>query len=1240
MRYSTYLGADSSTARDDVYGMTMEPSGLIVATGRTQSAGFPMTKGGPTIFNSAPYLKEGVSNDEPYIVKINPSLNGAASLVYSTFLGGGSASGQWGSFCSSVAVDARGAVYVGGETGPNTPGAPYDSSNLTAPQTFPYTPNAFLQAPQGSTDAMLMQINPSGDYLDYSTYLGGTLNDRTYGLAVDPDGNVVLTGLTFSNNFPLQNPAQTWPGNDTNQNAFVTEFSPLYTPSNLIIDNGATYTVTGNIIYDNEYIGQNSTGTLIQGGFTNTVNNNLELGQNAGASGSYTLSDSGSGSLLSVAGNEYIGYSGTGTFTQSGGTNTVTGILILGANAGSSGTYSLSGGSLTVGDYEAVGYCGTGSFTQSGGTHTVTALYLGTDAGASGSYTLSDSGSGSLLSVAGNEYVGYSGTGTFTQTGGSNTVGNNLCVGTQGGTGSYSLSGGSLSTIDSYIGYSGTGAFTQTGGTHTVTNNLSLGDQAGSSGTYNLSGGSLNTFYSTIGSSGTGTFNQSGGSHDIGVNLNGSLSLGLNPGSSGTYNLSGGELGTIMSSIGTSGTGTFNQSGGDHGVFTNLVLGQDAVSIGSYNLSGGNLLELNDAIIGYAGSGAFTQAGGDHTVFVDLILGNSSGASGTYNLGGGSLSIGGTIALGNAYIGYSGNGAFTQSGGTNTVSDGLYLGYNSGASGTYTLSGTGTLSATNEQIGVSGSGAFTQTGGTDTVTGTLFVGNAAGKGTFALLGGSATAGTYTQGANGTFMPGIASAVNFAKLLVTTTASLNGTVGPVLLGGYIPANNQLFHGVITAGGVTGAFSTVANSTPIVSWQPIYTATTFDLVSKLNYASTGLYLTHNQANVGNMLNGLQATATGDLANVLNTIAALPSNAAVANAYQQISPDKAAALSTMAFAAAELQKRSLSRRITDLRFGPEDAVAGGLGFNHGFSAGTLLAYNSDNLSNLFTGAGPSGAAENRWGVYLDPALIIGSQATAANQPSQTGFNYTIAGFNAGIDYRLRDDLLVGLASGYSHTTSTYHSSGGGVEANTWPLTAYGAYLPKPFYAYGSLGYTLNLFDLDRGITFAGLNRTAKSSPTGNQLNAYGETGYDLRVQRLVLTPAVSLAYSSLWVNSFTESNAGALDLNVSPQNAQSLQTGVGGKIALPIKRDSTTVVPQIYAFYQHEYSNSIGTLDARLSQVGSTFAFQSVPPHRNFAVVGANFTLASKNNLKIQMDYNAEVGRGNSTAHYLSAAVRWEF
>ena len=104
-------------------------------------------------------------------------------------------------------------------------------------------------------------------------------------------------------------------------------------------------------------------------------------------------------------------------------------------------------------------------------------------------------------------------------------------------------------------------------------------------------------------------------------------------------------------------------------------------------------------------------------------LGYGSGSSGTYTLGpAGSLSV-----TGFEDIGYSGSGAFTQTAGTNTVTDSLYLGYNTGASGTYTLSGTGSLSSGSEYVGYNGSGSFTQSGGTNSVTDTLALGYGSGQ---------------------------------------------------------------------------------------------------------------------------------------------------------------------------------------------------------------------------------------------------------------------------------------------------------------------------------------------------------------------------------------------------------------------------------------------------------------------------------------------------------------------------------
>jgi len=225
MEYSTYLGGNTNVSRDDTYGIALDANGLIVATGRTESVDFPMLDSShPSIYNSAPNPTVIKRNDQPYVVKINPSLSGAASLVYATFLGGGSTSGGGGAFCTGVAIDANGSTFVGGET--DSHGVRYTPSGVpvVAPELFPYTRDALFPAYQGGQfDAIMMQVSPDGSTLAYSTFLGGTGSDRAYGLAVDPSGNVVITGLTFSSDFPVRNPAQTWPGN-TDRNAFVTKF--------------------------------------------------------------------------------------------------------------------------------------------------------------------------------------------------------------------------------------------------------------------------------------------------------------------------------------------------------------------------------------------------------------------------------------------------------------------------------------------------------------------------------------------------------------------------------------------------------------------------------------------------------------------------------------------------------------------------------------------------------------------------------------------------------------------------------------------------------------------------------------------------------------------------------------------------------------------------------------------------------------------------------------------------------
>ena len=170
--------------------------------------------------------------------------------------------------------------------------------------------------------------------------------------------------------------------------------------------------------------------------------------------------------------------------------------------------------------------------------------------------------------------------------------------------------------------------------------------------------------------------------------------------------------------IGITGIGRFTQEIGRHHAGGGLTLGKTRIGVGTYILSDtyiGQTSELyvtGPEYIGDAGTGSFFQSGGWHFLGGSRYLGYSvsiipSGSLTTtvYGRGTYTMSAGTCITAYDDYIGYSGTGTFTQSGGDKEVMGNLYLGYKAGSSGTYTLSGTGTLSAANEHIGW---GSFTQ----------------------------------------------------------------------------------------------------------------------------------------------------------------------------------------------------------------------------------------------------------------------------------------------------------------------------------------------------------------------------------------------------------------------------------------------------------------------------------------------------------------------------------------------------
>jgi hypothetical protein len=195
--YSSYLGG---TSTDQGFAIAVDSSGSAYVTGNTNSADFPTA--------GAIYPNRNGTSTDIFVTKLNPT---GTALIYSTYIGG-----TRSDYGKGIAVDSAGNAYVTGYT--NSFGG-FPLVNALQPNFG--GPSGFIG---GSNDAFVTKLNPAGDALLYSTYLGGSDNDYANGISVDSAGSAYVMGSTVSTNFPTATPLQ--PTRAGSRDVFVTKIDP------------------------------------------------------------------------------------------------------------------------------------------------------------------------------------------------------------------------------------------------------------------------------------------------------------------------------------------------------------------------------------------------------------------------------------------------------------------------------------------------------------------------------------------------------------------------------------------------------------------------------------------------------------------------------------------------------------------------------------------------------------------------------------------------------------------------------------------------------------------------------------------------------------------------------------------------------------------------------------------------------------------------------------------------------
>ena len=164
LSWNTFIGGSWGT--NEVQGITADGSGNVYVTGSS-----PITWGTP--------INAYVGSYDTFVAKFDND----GELLWNTFIG---SSGE--DVGRGIVVDSNGNIYIVGDS---------DMSWGTP-----------VNAYSGGSDAFVAKLNSDGELL-WNTFLGSAIQDRGFGITIDGNGNIYISGYSFST---WGSPVNAYPG--------------------------------------------------------------------------------------------------------------------------------------------------------------------------------------------------------------------------------------------------------------------------------------------------------------------------------------------------------------------------------------------------------------------------------------------------------------------------------------------------------------------------------------------------------------------------------------------------------------------------------------------------------------------------------------------------------------------------------------------------------------------------------------------------------------------------------------------------------------------------------------------------------------------------------------------------------------------------------------------------------------------------------------------------------------------
>lgn len=528
------------------------------------------------------------------------------------------------------------------------------------------------------------------------------------------------------------------------------------------------------------------------------------------------------------------------------------------------------------------------------------------------------------------------------------------------------------------------------------------------------------------------------------------------------------------------------------------------------------------------------------------------------------------------------------------------------------LSGGAYIDTNGFNVGITTAALLQGVGGlTKLGAGTLSIaGNNSYGGNTSVAAGTLRFDSYTQDAGQILGIGASSINNYGKLAVNNTATF--AAGTRIAVDVASVNtlaiNQTLNAVISAGTLNASTFNVSDNSALFNFRAIRNGNDVNLQVIAN-SNSGIrdavieQRTWSALDAARVLDTqLNNGVTGDMGNVINAFGQLPDNRAVARAATQTLP-----------------LASGHQAIQGTLGAFQNVIQNRIGGNTGLSSGDTLK------------------DKQIWG------RVFGSRADQDDRKGASGFSADSWGLGFGADAEIAAGSRVGVAYGYAKTSVNGNTDlAGTAQDSNISSHLFSAYGSKELGQNRSLSWQADLGmsdnDSKRQLNFGGLNRTARA----DYRTYSAHVGAALRQQFALsettsLTPALRADYSWLKSQSYNETGADALNLNVASQKTDAFVLGADTYLQ---HRFSATSRLDTYFGVGYDTINKPGAIVAAYAGApGLSFVTSGIELSPWLVRGGIGYTHTTGNGTEVSVRYDAE-SRSDYLNQSASVRAKWMF